>query len=114
MRVSADEQRFLEGVYRWRSSERYCGPVPVITLKQSVEILHCIRALLAANVPVEEWVEHGRVFFFFGLADKSCSCVLNFLQSVSEKLWTTSQVGSCTSPNGTESNHKRESELLEQ
>ena len=90
MPVSAEERRSLERVYRWRSSERYCGPVPVITLKQSVEILHCIRALLAANVTVEEWVEHGRVFLG-GLADKSCSCVLNFLQSVNDKLWTASE-----------------------
>ena len=42
MRVSAEERRSPEGVYRWRSTERRCGPVPVIALKQSVEILHCI------------------------------------------------------------------------
>ena len=46
MCVSAEERRSLEGVYKWRSSERYCGPVPVNTLKQSVEILYCIRALI--------------------------------------------------------------------
>ena len=28
---------------------------------------------------------------FFCPTDKSCSCILNFLQSVSEKLWTASE-----------------------
>ena len=49
MRVSAEERRSLEGVYRWRSSERYCGPVPVTTLKQSVEILYCIHGLIRSQ-----------------------------------------------------------------
>ena len=49
MRVSAEELRSLEGVYKWRSSERYCGPVPVITLKQTVEILYCIHALTGSQ-----------------------------------------------------------------
>ena len=53
MRVSAEERRSLEGVYRWRSSESYCGPVPVITMKQSVEISTCPHyggALVTRNV----------------------------------------------------------------
>ena len=98
MRVSADERRSLEGVHRWRRSERYCGPVPGITLKQSVGILHYILALLAANVTAEDSVGHGCFFrffcffvLFFCLADKSCSCVRNFLQSLSEKMWTASK-----------------------
>ena len=46
MFVPAEGRKFLEGVYRWKTSEKYCGPVPVNTLKQSVEILYCIRALI--------------------------------------------------------------------
>ena len=46
MRMSAEERRSLEEVYRCRRSERYCGPVPVITLKQGVQISYCIRALI--------------------------------------------------------------------
>ena len=42
MSVSAEERRSLEGVYRWRISESYCGTVPVTTLKQSVEIVYRI------------------------------------------------------------------------
>ena len=38
MLVSVEEQRSLEGMYRLRSSERYCCPVPVITLKQNMGI----------------------------------------------------------------------------
>ena len=49
MRVSTEEPRSLEGVYWWRSSERYCDPVPVITLKQNVEVLYCIRALISTH-----------------------------------------------------------------
>ena len=49
MHVSAEEQRSLEGVYRWRSSERYCGPVPVIILKHSMEILYCNPALIGSQ-----------------------------------------------------------------
>ena len=37
MRVSVEKRRSLEGMYTQRSSERYCGPVPVSALKQSVE-----------------------------------------------------------------------------
>ena len=72
MRVSAEERRSLEGVYRWRSSERYCGPVPVITLKQSVDILYCIRVLISSQSNDEEWIRHSKVFLFlFCPTDKS-------------------------------------------
>ena len=63
MCMSAEERRSLDGVYRWRSSERYCGAVPVVTLKQSVEILCRIRALIGSSVTTEEWIGHGQVFF---------------------------------------------------
>ena len=49
MRVSAEERRSLEVVYGWKSSERYCGSVPVITVKQSVGNLDCIRALIGSQ-----------------------------------------------------------------
>ena len=67
MRVSAEERRSLEGVYRWRSSERYCGPVPVITLKQSVDILYCIRVLISSQSNDEEWIRHSKFFLVFVL-----------------------------------------------
>ena len=40
-----EDRRSPEGVYRRSSSERYCGPVHVITLKQIVKTLYSIRAL---------------------------------------------------------------------
>ena len=59
--VSVEEQRSLEGVYR-RSSERYCGPVPVITLEQSVEILY---ALIGSQCNNWRMGWHGLFIFFF-------------------------------------------------
>ena len=49
VRASAEERRSPEGVYGWRSWERYCCPVPVITLQQSVEILYCIHAVTGSH-----------------------------------------------------------------
>ena len=105
MRVSAEEWWSLEGVYRWRSSERYY--VPVKALKQNMEILHCIHALIGNQH--SDWRMDWTWSFFvcFCLADKSGSCVLSFLQSVNEVLWTASE---CK----TEEKHRRESEFLEQ
>ena len=39
--VFVEEQRSLEGVYRWRSLKKYCGPMCVITLNQTVKIVYC-------------------------------------------------------------------------
>ena len=94
MCVSAEEQRSLEGVYRCRSSERYCGPVPVSTWKQSMDILYCIHALIGSQCNnwrmgwTWSWLDMDK---FSCPTDKSYSCVLNFLQSVNEKLWTASK-----------------------
>ena len=78
MRVSAEERRSREGLYRWRSSEGYCGPVPVITLKQSVETLYCIRALIGNQYDDRKmgWTWSSSFFFSFP-TDKLCSCLLN-------------------------------------
>ena len=89
--VSTEEQRSLEEAYRPGSLSRYCGPVPVISLKQILETLTFILCLHLIGNQCSD-CKMGLVGGWgMGFMDKSCSCILNLLQSVGKMLGTASK-----------------------
>ena len=48
--------------------------------------------LLEASVATEEWAGHGQVFLALQISRAALFCVLNFLQSVNEKLWAANEL----------------------
>ena len=95
------------GCVQMEKLERYCGPMPVITLKQSVEMLYCIRVLIGFQC--NDW-RMGWTWVELQVVQ-----LRSELSTICQWVTVDSQrVGSCSSPSGTEWKHRLEFESLEQ